>query len=169
MMNEQTIGLEQVQSLNLSGGLRLIQGGRFDTMRIIGEHYRSIDWDLREDSLKILDLSKLRLVSCLDPGESRITGEEHLHRLVRHRPNFIRLGGRSFYSLWTEESHRTLNLLREQGIEYLDFPGLITGYPTGCRRIPYFYLRENREWWWGVYRLSLDWGINARSACLNEI
>ncbi|OGZ03301.1 MAG: hypothetical protein A2430_01630 [Candidatus Liptonbacteria bacterium RIFOXYC1_FULL_36_8] len=110
------------------------------------------DIDQRSLALTEIELAKIIFETCLQKGESSITGEEKLRRL-KEKQNFIRFGGNVFIGLWEDyqvnkENSVLERLYWERKITYLDFSGLVLRCSNGCRAVLYFYRNDNSKWDW---------------------
>jgi hypothetical protein len=126
------------------------------------------DRDLREDALTELDLANLMFETCLEEGESRITGEVKLERLKK--AGKTRLGGR-FLALWQNyEKNKGDSLLeylhKTRKLTYLDFFGLVLRSSDGCRYVPFFYRSDGGSWHWDCKWLINVWDRGDVSAGL---
>jgi hypothetical protein len=124
------------------------------------------DSDVHSLALTEVDFSKVLFETCLKDGETSITGEEKLKRLVAG--GNIRLDPRFGIALLQEQGHKTLErLCKERGITYLDFFGRILVRQGGSRYV--LYLERDDIWWnWRVRRLDSDrgWRDRCLSVCL---
>jgi hypothetical protein len=143
------------------GDPKSIQAVPFDPVNFLGK-----DWGIEEQDKRSLVLSEIDLVSCLfetclEKGESSITGKEKLRRL-KAKKNFIRLDARFFLALWRDYEVNKENcvlemLYRTRGIKYLDFFGTILRHPNGDRDVLYFCRDDVGQWDWYYHWLDIDW------------
>ena len=115
--------------------------------------------DVRSLALSEIDWSKIIFETSLLEGETSITGEEKLRRLIES--GVIRLDAAVGESLWSDYQSNKENsvlerLRRERGITYLDFFGTILRGPSGSRRVLCLGWRVG-GWHWGVRWLGDDW------------
>lgn len=124
------------------------------------------DVDPRADALAEVDFSQVMFENCLEPDESRITGNEKLRRL-NEKPGILH-GGRQFQVLWSDYQARGENsvlehLRKTKGITYIDFFGLRLRGPDGGRYVLYLYW-DGGHWGWDYYWLGLGWDDRRYSA-----
>lgn len=130
----------------------------FDTIQFLGKDWKVDGQDERANQLTQVDFAQAQYETCLEEGESYITGEEKLRRLKE--AGHVRLGGSHFLALWEDYRFRgadsELEKLRQRGITTLDFMGLILRDPAGNRYA--LYLRwAGGKWRWLCRWLEDDW------------
>ena len=76
----------------------------FNPAALLGENWSSVEVDQDERSIVLteVDLTKVRLETMLKDGESSVSGEEKLKRLIS--ASFIRLDAKVFQTFW-ENKH----------------------------------------------------------------
>ena len=120
--------------------------------------------DNRFLSLSEVDWDKILYETCLNYGESKISGEEKLSR-IKVAGN-ISLDAAALLSLWYEEGHKTLKYIQKQkGITYLDAFGTILRDSGGRRYVLYLYWLDGR-WYWNALWLGDYWDDLSPSAVL---
>ena len=118
------------------------------------------DKDVREDHLKEVNWNNVSYETTLRRTEFQIKGEEKLLRLKKM--DCIRLGGRTFFSLWQDykknRGNSILELLRKNwNIRYFDFFGLVLRSPCGSRYVLSLYWNSSkwyRGWHYGWLSLG---------------
>ena len=146
----------------------------FDPATFIGEGWSLIpeEQDKRSTALKEVDMSKVEFVTCLEPGETSITGEEKLERLKKK--NCIRLGATVFAGPWQDyqvngKDSVLEHLYQEKGITYMDFPGDVLLSPVGDRYVLYLYRDGDGSWGWDYYWLDDDWHTRGVSVVIPQV
>ena len=127
------------------------------------------DCDRREDNLSEIDFSQALFETCLEEGETTITGEEKLMRMKAS--GHLRLGGRTFLSLWQDyqanKGNSILEWLYQNGqITYMDFFGLVLRSPLGDRYVLYLCRYDDSQWYWHQSWLGRGCGARNRSVSL---
>ena len=123
----------------------------FDPEAFIGKGWKVVEEDERSLALTEVDLTKVRLVTCLKKGESSIKGEEKLKRLKE--AGHIRLDAAVFKALWDnkhlipEDWKKEINGYRT----YIYFDATVLQGPSGYRYVLYLY------WGGGGWRWFYDW------------
>ena len=137
----------------------------FNPAEFIGPGWTTEEQDEGSLLLTEIDLTKVRLETCLNSGEQYIKGEEKLRRLKL--AGHIRLDAKVFQTLWEnqelvpeswkeEKNRRTTSIF---------FVGTILLSPYGYRCVPYLYWR-GAGWDWDRYSLGRVWNANNPSAVL---
>lgn len=142
------------------GGL-VISVVPFDPATFIGAGYSLVaeDHDPRNDGLTEVDFNLVDFVSCLNEGETSITGEEKLKRL--RASGRIRYGANVGWGLLLDYQARRENsvletLYRLKKVAYLDFPGDTILSPDGGRSV-LCLRRVEAEWYWLLAWLEFVW------------
>jgi len=165
----------------LKGGARVSTGNfkiataLFDPVSFIGKSWQGIaeDRDERSATLKEVDITKAKFVSCLRDGETLIRGEEKLRRLKENGD--IRLGATLFMGLWkdyqSDKENSVLECAYQAGIigDYIDFFGNILLGPSGSRRVLSLYRHFYGKWDWLVHWLGGVWGVRHLSAVFPQV
>lgn len=112
------------------------------------------DQDERSLALTEVDLSKVRLLTCLKKGGNSIGGEEKLKRLKKD--GHICLDAQIFLALWKNQ-----HLIPERWKEktngdttYIFFDGTVLRSPFGNRSVPFLYWHGGR-WLWLCFWLEI--------------
>jgi hypothetical protein len=121
--------------------------------------------DRRSHKLTEVDFSRVSFETCLEEGETRITGEEKLKR--HESAGHICLDAKVGQALFEEEGHKTLNWLKDRGITWMEFPGTILRSPGGSRCVLALYWGGS-GWHWDVFWLVYDWDAHRPSAVLTQ-
>lgn len=140
---------------------------KFSHTEFLGDDWKIVERDEREDSLTEIDWSKVDFATCLKDDEPRITGEEKLKRLKA--TDKIRLGGRAFLTLWEDyQEKKEVSVLKQlyntKGIAYVDFFGLVLQAPHGSRRVLCLYRVGDGSWHWSYGWLAGAWVARCFSA-----
>jgi hypothetical protein len=119
------------------------------------------DIDSRSLSLTEVKFTDFLFETCLNEGESSISGEEKLRRL-KEKTEFIRFGGNVFLGLWEDYQVNKKNsvlewLYHNYKITYMDFMGQILRVPLGYRNVLYLYRSDSGEWHWHCHWLGDRW------------
>ncbi len=123
-------------------------------------------------SLTEVDFEKTDFLTCLEKGESSITGEEKLIRLKKlSRPLY---GANQFLGLWEDyQKNKAASVLerlcQQKGITYIDFFGDILRGPGGGRCVLYLYRSGDGSWGWGCGWLGGDWGVRDFAAVAQQV
>jgi hypothetical protein len=117
--------------------------------------------DVDPRSLAEVDLAKFIFETCLNAGESSITGEEKLRRL-KEKPEFIRFGGTVAYALWLDYlANRKNSILewihRNFGVKFMDFMGQVLRSPDGRRDVLCFNRSGDGGWRWDCGWFGSRW------------
>lgn len=177
----------------LANGGRVILGGlkvataSFNLAKFVGENWafwkgpkdgNGLEGEEKRDKASVVitevDFDKVDFLTCLEKGESSITGEEKLIRLQRlHRTLF---GANVFAGLWQDyqscqnKAESVLEKLYQQkGITYIDFFGDILRYPGGHRYVLYLYRHDGGQWSWRYYWLDSAWHERGLSAVSQQV
>ncbi|TSC94641.1 MAG: Uncharacterized protein CEN87_362 [Parcubacteria group bacterium Licking1014_1] len=113
-------------------------------------------------ALTEVDFAAANLLTCLEKGESSITGEEKLIRLRNlGRPLY---GATQFMGLWQDyqscqnkSDSKLEKLYQQKGIAYVDFFGDILRIPGGFRYVLCLCRRGDGSWYWSCSSLGLAW------------
>ncbi len=134
------------------------------------------DRDVRENRLHEIDWEKVEIINFLRDNESSVLAEENLLR--QKQLDVIRLGGRSFRSLWDDyhakkakgkPEESILERLRlTKGIEFISFFGLVLRTPDGGRCVLYLCWNDG-EWSWDCLWLGFHWAAINVSAILASV
>jgi hypothetical protein len=196
-LQEEVIGLSPEEfgrrfTAFLKAGVRFSFGGLkvatapFDLAKFIGEGWsfwkgpkdgNGLEGEPERDktsaALKEVDFEKADLLTCLEKGESSITGEEKLVRLRKlGHPLY---GTTQFMGLWQDyqqnKSGSVLERLYQQkGVTYVDFFGDILRDPNGVRCVLYLYRSGDGLWdWYYGYWLGSDWGDHNFSLVAQQV
>jgi hypothetical protein len=109
-----------------------------------------------------VDFEKSDFLTCLEPGESSITGEEKLVRLRKlGRPLY---GVNQFMELWQDyqqcqdkSQSKVEKLYQQKGITFIAFFGDILRSPSGNRSVLYLCRDNDGSWNWNYYWLDSDY------------
>src|ERR687895_90509 len=121
--------------------------------------------DRRSLKLTEVDFSRVSFETCLEEGETRITGEEKLRR--HESAGHICLDAKVGQTLFEEEGHKTLNWLKDRGITWMEFPGTILRSRGGSRCVLALYWGGS-GWHWDVFWLENDRNAHRPSAVLTQ-
>ena len=111
-------------------------------------------------ALTEVDFEKADLLTCLEKGESSITGEEKLIRLRKlNRPLY---GANVFMGLWQDYQQNKAQsvlekLYQQKGITYIDFFGGILRDPFGYRLVLCLCRFDAGSWDWNCNWLGNAW------------
>ena len=123
------------------------------------------DQDERSLALTEVDLSKIRIETCLHNRETVVGGEEKFLRLKA--ANYIRLDAKVFQTFW-EHKDKIPEPWKEKAngnTRLIFFDGTILRSPYGARSVLYLYWNGD-GWYWIYYCLGIDWFTNTPSAVL---
>lgn len=116
-------------------------------------------------ALMEVDFEKADLLTCLEKGESSITGEEKLICLRKlGRPLY---GANQFMGLWQDyqscqnkADSKLEKLYQQRGVTYIDFFGDILRNPNGNRCVLDLYRHDDGDsCYWNYHWLDLDWHV----------
>ena len=152
-----------------SAGRMMLATKPLDPASFIGKGWEFVAKEccLRTHALTEIDWAKVEFVTCLNEGESSITGEEKLKRLKSS--GAIRLGSSAFNSLWLDYQARKAEsvleqLFKEQNLTYIDFFGDVLLYPLGHRLVLCLDRDDGGRWHWSYRWLGHVWDASDRSA-----
>jgi hypothetical protein len=121
-----------------------------------------------------VDFDKADLLTCLEKGESSITGEEKLIRLKKL--GCVLYGVTVFMGLWQNyqscqnKAESVLEkLYKQKGITYVDFLGDILRHPGGDRCVLYLCRAGDGQWRWGHDWLDIGWRARSVSAVSQQV
>lgn len=115
--------------------------------------------DARSLALTDVDFTKARFETCLTDGETAITGENRLCRLLE--TDLIRGDAKFGQVLYQEPGQKTLRWLFETyGVTWFELPGTILRNPYGHRYFLFLSRGDDGQWYW--YYRWLDDDRNAR-------
>ncbi len=112
-------------------------------------------------TLTEVDFASADLLTCLEKGESSITGEEKIVRLQKL--------GRTIYGttvamgLWQDYQQNKKagsvleKLYQQRGVTYIDFPGDVLRVPGGRRCVLVFSRDDDGSWRWDYVWLAHGW------------
>jgi len=143
---------------------RTIWKGPVDGDGLSGEE----DIDPRSLTLSEIEIQKFVFETCIQSGESSITGEEKLRRL-KEKTDFIRFGGNVFLGLWEDYQANKENsvlewIYRNFKITYIDFMGQVLRSPNGGRSVLFLCRDGDGEWDWDDDWLASAWDAGIPSA-----
>ncbi len=168
------------------GGLKVVCAP-FDPVKFINNNWsfwkgskdgNGLDGEEERDkasfALTEVDFVKADLLTCLEKGESSITGEEKLIRLRKlGRPLY---GTTQFMGLWQDyqscqdtADSKLEKLYQQKGVTYIDFFGDILRSPGGSRRVLYLYRGGDGLWSWRHGWLGLRWSGHNFSAVAQQV
>ena len=145
--------------------LHLDRSKPFDPATFVGKSWSIAEED--ESSLKLteIDLTRVRLESMLEEGETSVQGEKKLERLKAAK--HIRLDAKVFLTLWENQ-----NLIPESWKEktngnttFIYFDGTVLRDSDGRRYILCLCWLDGR-WRWDYYWLDYGWYADNPSAVL---
>lgn len=177
----------------LANGGRVILGGLkvvtvpFDPVKFIGGGWafwkglkdgNGLEGEEERDKSSValmeVDFDRAELLTCLEKGESSITGEEKLTRLKKLGRTIF--GATVFAGLWQNyqscenKAESVLEKLYEQkGITYIDFFGDVLRNLYGYRFVLYLCRRVCGQWGWYYSRLDNDWLERGFSAVSQQV
>ena len=116
-------------------------------------------------ALTEIDFAKVLFTTCLNEGETSITGEE---KLARHfAAGHIRLDVKIGQCLYKEKGQATLEWLYQTfGITWFELPGTELRRSNGSRYVLYLGRDGDGRWRWGCSWLELDRHAGNPSAVL---
>jgi len=127
--------------------------------------------DFRGSSLRELDVSRLRLKTCLKGGEEKITLKERLQRLKKWNNFYIRLGGNTFLGLWEDYQANSGDssilewLYQTYNITSMNFLGQLLRNPIGwCTAL--HLIRDSSIWNHYCFNLNDAYAAQFPSAVL---
>lgn len=126
------------------------------------------DQDARSLALTEIDLSLVRLETCLEEDESYITCEERQRRLKE--AGFIRLDAQVFQYLW-DHKEKIPEIWKERMCTraiFVSFDGTGLRSPNGNRVVLCLYWSDG-EWDWDYRWLDNDWSSDFLSAVLASL
>lgn len=137
----------------------------FDPIKFIGDGWTIEEQDEGSLALTEVDLSKVRLETCLKKGEDCVKGEDKLKRLKKN--GHIRLDAKVFQTLWENQSLIPEHWKKETNgyTTYIFFDGTIVRSPPGRRCVLSLFF-EGGEWRWACFWLGLGWRVYRPSAVL---
>lgn len=175
----------------LRAGARFILGGfkvacaPFDPAQFINKGWsfwkgpkdgNGLDGEEERDQASLalteVDLEKSDFLTCLEKGESSITGEEKLIRLRKlNRPLF---GATQFMGLWQDYQENKAQsvlekLYQQKSITHIDFFGDILRYPDGLRCVLYLCRHDDNSWRWHDSWLAQGWHVHIFSAVAQQV
>jgi len=117
--------------------------------------------DARSLALTEVDFTKARFETCLAEGETVITGEQRLTRLLDQKKDCIRADDNIGAALLNEPGQVTLEwLYQTHGVTWFELPGTELRSPNGYRRFLCLCRTDDGRWHWGYDR----WLGNDRGA-----
>ena len=123
-------------------------------------------------ALTEVDFANADLLTCLEKGESSITGEEKLLRLRKlGRPIY---GTTVAMGLWQDYQQNKAGsviekLYQQRGITYIDFFGDVLRRPSGRRCVLCFYRDDDGQWAWHYSWLGGDWSSRSFFAAPQQV
>lgn len=126
-------------------------------------------------TLAEVDFDSADFLTCLEKGESSITGEEKLIRLKKlGRPIYgttVAMGlWQDYQSCQNKTDSKLKRLYQQKKIgSYVDFFGDILRNPIGHRCVLYFYRFDGGSWRWSYNWLDDGWNVHGRSAVSQQV
>lgn len=175
----------------IANGGRLIFGGLkvacvpLDLQKFIGNGWafwkgpkdgKGLDGEEERDKASLLlsevDLGETDFLTCLEKGESSITGEEKLICLRKlNRPIY---GTTQFMGLWRDYQQKKAEsvlekLYQQKGITYIDFFGDVLRDPGGDRDVLFLYRCDDGSWLWHYFWLDIAWRVRDFTAVSQQV
>lgn len=145
--------------------LKIDRSKAFDPVKFIGAGWKIEEQDEHSLAITELDLSQVKFVDMLNPGETVVNGEEKQKRLAK--AGHIRLDAKIFQTLWENKALIPESWKKDANgnIRYVYFDGTILRFPDGSRSVLCLYWRDG-GWSWGYDWLGRDWRASRPSAVL---
>lgn len=137
----------------------------FEPAKFIGDGWKIIEQDKASLVRSEIGFAAVSFETCLNTGETYITGEE---KLIRHaKAGHILADAKIGQALYEEVDQKTLKYLyKEKGIIWFELPGTVLRGPSGRRYTLYLYRCVGGRWDWGYGWLDLGRGAGRSSLVL---
>lgn len=148
--------------------LRIDRSQPVDPVKLLRPGWVIAEQDERSLALKEVDLSQVRLVHVLKPGERYVTGEVKIQRLKD--AGYILLDAQIFQTLWKKQHLIPKSWRKKTGryATWIFFDGTVLAHQTEITRCLLFLYWTGKRWDWGCFWLEAGYEAHWPSAVLEQ-
>lgn len=148
--------------------LRIDRSQPIDPVKLLRPGWTIAEQDERSLALKEVDLSQVRLVQTLNPGERCVQGEAKIQRL--RSAGYILLDAKIFQTLWKNQRLIPKSWRQKTGrhATWIFFDGTVLASEKEDARCVLFLYWKGKRWYRGCFWLESGWEAHWPSAVLEQ-